>query len=538
MDDDENAYLFDCPICLTNYDNPKLLKCGHTLCESCLNNIIKKDKDNPLCPLCKKLIKKNEVIVNNHIKIIMKFYNSMNNCTDIFLNFPLKFKYCSDCGIFITNYSFKKHKKEKHLLFSFDKVLQSFFEKKDNAFDKDILFFLFFYLNPFLHEIKYLKDNGNTLNLCNNKYIFYRNIIDLKKIGENNFLIKLFKEKYVSPENGRFFKGLLINKKKLFFIHGLFLIKIRNEEPLIQPVIFGFLNFGNIKFFGFIKIKKEHICKNEEFEIKDIILECGLLYNNNYYFGKFNNVNLSNIISQKEKNKTENLKLLKTGEMLILKEGNNIVVKSFKEESKTPENLIETEDSIKFNVEPFYIEENIPLDEYELSNCKINLIDYGRTIIFDKDNLAMYILRTKDTGINDKKNRVFLIKFTNNLSPFIILINHQVKDIKGETGKDKFIKDLKDVLNIKVKTCQLNYYECQIDSEGIKLNEDKYFEISGNKVNVIINQINKSEDGVQYKDNKLKNIDIIEDLLKIELTSEIYNFNKKREQISCNCNLI
>ena len=249
-------------------------------------------------------------------------------------------------------------------------------------------------------------------------------------------------------------------------------------------------------------------------------------------------MNLSNIISQKEKNKTENLKLLKTGEILILKEGNNIVVKSIKEESKTPENLIETKDSIKFNVEPFYIEENIPLDEYKLSNCKINLIDYGRTIIFDKDNLAMYILRTKDTGNTDKKNRVFFIKFTNNLSPFIILINHQVKDIKGETGKDKFIKDLKDVLNIKVKTCKLNYYECQIDSEGIKLNEDKYFEISGNKVNVVINQKNKSEDGVQYKDNKLKNIDIIEDLLKIELTSEIYNFNKKREQISCNCNLI
>ena len=254
----------------------------------------------------------------------------------------------------------------------------------------------------------------------------------------------------------------------------------------------------------------------------------------NYYFGKFNNVNLSTIVSQNEKNTTENLKLLKTGEMLILKEGNDIIVKPIKEET------IKTTNSIKFDIEPFYKQENILLDEYKLSNCKINLNDYERTLIFNEDNYSMYILITKKTANNDKKKRVFLINFakeSKNLSPFITLINYQVKDIKAENGKNKFIKDLKELLNIKVKTCQLNYYECQIDSEGIKLNENKYFEISGNKVNVI-KQDNKSKDGVQYEDNKLKNIEIIEDLLKIELTSEIYNFNKKREQISCNCNLI
>jgi hypothetical protein len=113
----------------------------------------------------------------------------MNTYADNFLNFPLKFKYCIDCKFFITNYSFKKHKKQKHNLFSYDNVLQSFFEKKENAFDKDILFILYFYLNPFLHEIKYIDEKANTLDFCNNKYILFRKIIDYK--NENNFLIKL-----------------------------------------------------------------------------------------------------------------------------------------------------------------------------------------------------------------------------------------------------------------------------------------------------------------------------------------------------------
>ena len=476
----------------------------------------------------------------------MNFYNSMNNCTDIFINFPLKFKYCSDCKIFITNYSFKKHKKEKHILFSFDKVLQSFFEKKDNVYDKDILFVLFFYSNPFLHEIKYIKINGNALNLCNNKYIFFRNILDMKRSEENNFLIKLIKQKYFNPQDGRLFKGLLINKRKLLFIHGLFLIKVKDEEPLIEPTIFGFLNYEKIKFFGFIKINKEHICKNEEFEIKDIILKCGLLYNANYYFGNFNNVNLSNIAS-----KNENKNLLKSGEMLILEGDNNIEVKSIIEKTKTLEKSMKTEeketfDPLKFNIEPFYIQEKVPLDDYKLLNCKINLIDYGKTIIFDKDNYAMYILNTKNennTRKNDNKDRTLFINFTNltnNISQFIALINYQIKNTKEEKVKDEFNNNLKDILNIKVKTCQINYYQCEINSEGIKLNENIYFEISGNKVKQI-NKKNISENGKEFVDNKLNNINTIEDLLKIELTSELYNFKEKRrepEKISCNCNLI
>ena len=538
MDDDENEEIFDCPICLINYRNPKLLSCSHTICEICLKDIIKKHPDNPLCPICNTPIVIKVVIDNNKIIESMFFCNSMNNYADNFLKFPLKFKYCSDCKIFITNYSFYKHKKQKHNLFSYDSVLQSFFEKKENAFDKDILFILYFYLNPFLHEIKYIDKNANSLELCNNKYILFRKILDHKY--ENNFLIRLMKEKYFEPENGRLFKGLLINKKKLFFIQGLFFIKSKSGDPLIQPTIFGLLNYENIKFFGFIKLNKEYISRNEEFEIKDIIFECGLLYNVNYYFGKFNNINLSNIISQ-----NVNLNLLKAGEILIPKENNNIEVKSIivkytKKEQKT-------EDLIKFNVDPFYIQENNSLDDYKILNCKIILTDYDRTLFFDKDNYAMYIKKTKNDKENNSENNnkndkvlyLYYTQDTNNISQYIMLINYHINEIKEEKtkGQNDFNELLKGVLKIKVEKCKIYYYECHINSGEIKLNENKYFEISGNKATVK----NGKYDGIQYEDSNLNNVRTIEDLLKIELTSDIYNFQdkkRKNEEISCKCNII
>ena len=348
------------------------------------------------------------------------------------------------------------------------------------------------------------------------------------------------KEKYFEPENGRLFKGLLINKKKLFFIQGLFFIKSKSGDPLIQPTIFGLLNYENIKFFGFIKLNKEYISRNEEFEIKDIIFECGLLYNVNYYFGKFNNINLSNIISQ-----NVNLNLLKSGEILIPKENNNIEVKSIivkytKKEQKT-------EDLIKFNVDPFYIQENNSLDDYKILNCKIILTDYHRTLFFDKDNYAMYIKKTKNEKENNSENNnkndkvlyLYYTQDTNNISQYIMLINYHINEIKEEKtkGQNDFNELLKGVLKIKVEKCKIYYYECHINSGEIKLNENKYFEISGNKATVK----NGKYDGIQYEDSNLNNVRTIEDLLKIELTSDIYNFQdkkRKNEEISCKCNII
>ena len=49
--------LFECAICFNSYDTQKykpiLPTCGHTLCHDCLSQIMKKFRDQQLCPWCK-----------------------------------------------------------------------------------------------------------------------------------------------------------------------------------------------------------------------------------------------------------------------------------------------------------------------------------------------------------------------------------------------------------------------------------------------------------------------------------------------------
>ena len=54
----------ECPICLNNYISPRILtKCGHTICENCLNLLLKSN-EFAICPLChtKSYFKKEEGI--------------------------------------------------------------------------------------------------------------------------------------------------------------------------------------------------------------------------------------------------------------------------------------------------------------------------------------------------------------------------------------------------------------------------------------------------------------------------------------------
>jgi hypothetical protein len=37
--------LLQCPVCLTPYIEPRLLPCGHTYCDECLNRLIQNDND-------------------------------------------------------------------------------------------------------------------------------------------------------------------------------------------------------------------------------------------------------------------------------------------------------------------------------------------------------------------------------------------------------------------------------------------------------------------------------------------------------------
>ena len=82
--------------------------------------------------------------------------------------------------------------------------------------------------------------------------------------------------------------------------------------------------------------------------------------------------------------------------------------------------------------------------------------------------------------------------------------------------------------------CIIKFYLSEIKEGEIKLNEYNYYEISGCEVT----QKNTKMSKLSYKDNTLEKIKTIEDFLKIELTSEIYNFKTKEEIICSACDII
>lgn len=549
--------LFSCPVCMETLNEPMLLECSHIICKGCLDEMFENKKN--FCPICKQPVDKDKIIKPELIYIIIKFYNLLKSCTDVFLNYPLSFKYCVDCKVFITNYSIKKHKSQKHYLFTFDKILQTYFEGKNICFDNDMFIVLYFYLNPFLHEIKCLEQKGNSFNFGNENFIFYgkqRNLV------ENKFLMKLMKNKYeVTSEAIKWYKGTLINKKNWFFIHGFFLIKSIKSEPYIQPNIFGFLSYGDIKFFGFIKVNKKYIYKTDPLEVKDFILDCGILFNKHYYFGKFNDINIETL-SKIEKDDS-NIKILNGGEIFYIKE-KGIEIKRLKREIIEEEIPIMTcemesnklilyyeykDERANIEIEPFYIQvdkNNIPqpFEEYELANCKINFRNYNRSLIFDRSEYKIYLFKNeenKDLQINKFKTKVLSINLTEDILQFLDLKSRIIKHIKNENAKDKnnFYCTLKKILEMKVNKCIIKYHLSEIKDGEIKINEDDYhFEISGCEVKPKGKKMEKKQNQISHRDINLKNIETIEDFLKFELTSEIYNFRDKEEAICSVCGII
>ena len=556
MGDNNFAEFFDCPICSEPYSNSRkaiILNCSHTLCHICLENLKKRGRNT--CPTCNTTITR---IQNNTIIMrLSKSYKLFNNCTNNFLNFHLRFKYCVNCRKFITNYSFLKHKKDKHKLFTFDKVLQSYFEKLDNVFDKDMFIVLYFYLNPFLFEIKYLNDEkGKTFSLANDKYTF---CTKMESIEDNEFLMNLMKNKYNDPNYLRWHKGILINKKDLLFIHGYFAIKSEQFIPYIQPNIFGFLFYDEIAFFGLIKVNKNSINKNDSLENKDFILDCGLLYyQNNYYFGKFNEINISDL-NTKNNIENENLKIINEGEILYIKdqgvelktiEDKKIVSKlpiitiQLIDQSKLYVNIEDIYGKTEMEIEPFNKKINeisIPFEEYDLQNCKINFMKYNRILILKRDNYTIYIYKNDNRNQienNGFKTKILSINLIKDVHTIVNLSTSKINQIQKQNNE--FYLSLKELLKRNIETTQIKYFECEINNGKINLNKNIYYEISGNKA-TRINNINLNENELTQEDNTLNGIQKIEDFLKIELTSEFYKFKEKRskeEQIFCKCNLI
>ena len=558
MEDNEYEDLFVCSICFGDFNDPIMLDCSHVYCQKCINPFLK--KENSKCPLCQKVINKEGIRKDALIIIIMKLYNLLNNCTDVFINFPLNFKYCQECEVFITNYSYKKHKNEKHNLLTFDKVLQLYFEGK-KKFDKNMFMVLYFYLNPFLHEIKYLKDdkNSNIFYLGNNEYIFYKKMVNHQ---ENKFLMDLMKDEINEIGCIKWFKGTLIHRKNWLFIHGYFLIKIIEGQLHILPKIFGFLNYKKIKFFGLIKLNKKSINKTDSLKIKDFIFHCGLLYDNDYYFGEFNEINISNLLII-ENNGLNNLK---EGEILyVKKEGIELkIIKSKKEKEKKIQKIenklkylnnlcifFEYKDiTLQIEIKPFYIQKdkngnNQLFEEYELINCKINFINYKRTLIFDKIENSIYIFKNEEENksLDIFKTKVIYINLKEDKLLFSQMKKLLIKNINNENIEDKrnFCNNLKKILETKVIDCNTNYYISEIKNGEINKNENNYYEISGCDVFQKIKGKNLKDKHIHFKDNFLIQMETIEDFFKYELNSDKYNFKDKKEEdkIACNaCDII
>jgi hypothetical protein len=76
-------YNLECPICLTFFDKPRILRCGHSFCNNCL--IVMFNNIEITCSLC------NVKTITKSISILPINY-SLNNITDSFRNIK-KLKY-------------------------------------------------------------------------------------------------------------------------------------------------------------------------------------------------------------------------------------------------------------------------------------------------------------------------------------------------------------------------------------------------------------------------------------------------------------
>jgi len=561
MEDNENDELFICPICCEIFKIPIMLDCGHVFCKKCIFKILEKEKEQWKCPNCNKEINKDNMREVKQLENIIKFYDLLNKCCISFINFPLNFKYCIECEVFITNYSFKKHKNEKHNLLTFDKILQLYFEEKKIIFDKNMFMVIYFYLNPNLHEMKYLKeedDKRNVLYFGNDELIFYKKMVNHY---ENKFLMDLMSNQINKNDCAKWFRGTLIHRKNSFFIHGYFLIKIIKGQLDIFHNIFGFLNYKEVSFFGLIKLNKNSINKTEPLKIEDFIFHCGLLYNKHYYFGEFNEINISKLLI----NENNDVNNIKKGEVLYLKEkGIEVkIIKTEKKELETPRTKNKLNHlnnlciffeykgiSLQIEIKPFYIQKdkngnNQPFEEYKLINCKINFINYKRTLIFDKNEYSIYIFKNEEkkafhSGII--KTKVICINLNEDIILYSQVEQLLIKNLNNENIENKrnFCNNLKNLLDKKIENCFIKYYIGQIINGDININKDNYYEISGCDVIQKIKGINMKDRKIYYKDNFLRQIDIIEDFFKYELTSDIYHFkDKKKDEIICNvCDII
>ena len=532
--DDEEIESLSCEICLEQYSKDKraiIFKCGHTMCDVCSKNSIKLKK----CSKCRMEIdeenEENKNYWNNNIvNNIIEFCFFLNINVDCFLSFPLNFKYCEECNIFISNYSFNIHKKLNHKQICFNSKLKSFFEKNkisnNNIIitdkDKYMIYFIYYYQNDFLHKIKYFEVKKN-LSLKNGKYKFYGQFLSQ---SEQSFFTNLIRENK-GPIEIKWHKGLLFSKNNKIIIHGYFgfkLTKDNNKEIDFIRNIFGLLSFNNIQFFGFFNLIGNI---DDQINMHNFSFKCGILYSKNlekYYFGEFLRQNIDNNLEDIfEKDLVKGEIFTIKGEGIEIKRIPNIEIVKKNEEGQRnqeeqviQENQGNQENAIQKsqvnNQEGQIIQENhleqgnkgsqgdqrngqiiqSGTDVIRVTpklNCDNNINDNSNLLLnyefyLFKYNICFFMEPDNDNSIiifniNDKNNKDlkikegFIFEFQDKslLEP---LKSYKKKDLDI---KDNIIKDIEALLNNLIQKCSIKYYNFEFKNGIIINKQEKKYEI-------------------------------------------------------------
>ena len=395
---------------------------------------------------------------------------------------------------------------------------------------------LYYYKSAFLPNFKYFEVK-NSFNIGNSQFKFYGQMANDNILSSN--LIKNSKTILA----GKLHKGVLINKEKGLLIHGYFFIYIQNHELLI-PKILGLLRYKEIRFYGFIKINKNH---TKKLSIEDFILEYGLLYDKKYYFGIFNEEYMKTYFLNRDDNNNLNGNILKKGEIIVLKD-DGVEVEEIKDNSPPiPKIPIPKESNYNVQVKNSTIEINntkefisiVPLSKgvdintfeyFQLNDCNIYLSRYDKNQfnyliqIKNKNSIIImnYFKGTLKNNVNYQEG--YLIDFIQNQSESLNSLYYlSLKYIIDNV--DYFVENLHKLLKTEIKYCKMEYCYFKNINNSLDKIDKKYYEVNP----YFIKEIKKNKSSISekiFRENDVLNSAKIEDILN-GLLKDIVKFNEE-----------
>lgn len=103
--------IISCPICLEKYKHPRILKCGHSFCTTCLH-LINLNKEI-VCPLCRKITEFNENETLHNLAVNDTLISLVDDTPDI----TLKVRKSKSVDSFV---EYKKSLKKKEIYYDDD----------------------------------------------------------------------------------------------------------------------------------------------------------------------------------------------------------------------------------------------------------------------------------------------------------------------------------------------------------------------------------------------------------------------------------